>query len=59
MMGQCVAAMITDVLGHHGGVASACRDLPLAQRLDKRLSSHAGRIVSDEYLFGSNDTEFI
>jgi transposase len=33
-------------LDHHGLVAAKCQDLQLAERIDKRLASHATRIVS-------------
>ncbi|UAW63734.1 IS1634 family transposase [Mycoavidus sp. HKI] len=45
-MGQSAPAIITHVLDHHGLVASKCQDLQLAQRIDKHLTSHPGRIVS-------------
>ncbi len=44
--GQGAPAIIKHVLDHHGLVASQCPDLQLAQRIDKRLSRHPGRIVS-------------
>ncbi len=45
-MGKGPAEIVTHVLDHHGLVASQCQDLRLAQRIDKRLSSHPERIVS-------------
>ncbi len=45
-MAQGNAEISSHVLDHHGLIAAKCHDLRLAQRIDKRLSSHPERIIS-------------